>query len=199
MLVYYRSRPGTVVRHSLLSRQRSAGPFQRRRYPLFFQVTWASAHLPSVRCRCEAPQPYSRTGANRVPRLAQPDHRNSQQLLAHADLSILEGSLTFREFERQPLTTTTMNYVGPLADLHRVDEIVSMVDQIMMNLLLSEGLGRRPHRPRADNSYALGQENQSVALRSPRRLQNSPALSCFAYPDIPRRGPLHQPRSSVRL
>lgn len=56
------------------------------------------------------------------------------QLLAHADMAILDGSISFRHFDGQLMTTTTLNHVDPLAELDNIDEILFLVESVQGKL-----------------------------------------------------------------
>lgn len=58
------------------------------------------------------------------------------QLLAHADLSILEGTVEFRLYEGRPATTTTLNHLDPLEELQNLGSILQLIEQVHLNLFV---------------------------------------------------------------
>ena len=70
------------------------------------------------------------------------------QTHAHADMSILDPSIEFRQFEGRVMTTTTMTYVDPLAEIRNLDEIVNLLECVQTNLFaeIRLRLDASPHR-----------------------------------------------------
>lgn len=60
--------------------------------------------------------------------------RNQQH--AHADMSILDGAVEFRQYEGAPISSTIMNHVDPLVELCNLDLIVALVEQVMGNVFV---------------------------------------------------------------
>lgn len=58
------------------------------------------------------------------------------QLLAHADLSILDGTVEFRLYEGRPATTTTLNHLDPLEELPNLSSILHLIEQVHLNLFI---------------------------------------------------------------
>lgn len=56
------------------------------------------------------------------------------QLLAHADMSVLDGSLNFTDMRGLPLTTTTLNHIDVLDELKNINEFIDLVQGVVDNL-----------------------------------------------------------------
>lgn len=56
------------------------------------------------------------------------------QLHAHADMSVLERSLTFTDKRGLPITTTTFSHVDDLAELSNIDEFLDLIQGVRDNL-----------------------------------------------------------------
>lgn len=56
------------------------------------------------------------------------------QLLAHADMSVLDGSLAFADMRGLPITTTTLNHVDVLNELKNIDEFIDLIQGVVDNL-----------------------------------------------------------------
>ena len=67
--------------------------------------------------------------------------KTRNQLLAHSDMSVLDGSLGFKDMRGLPITTTTLTHQDDLAELKNVDEFLDLV-QSVRNYLFAERRAR---------------------------------------------------------
>lgn len=56
--------------------------------------------------------------------------KTRNQLLAHSDMSVLDGSLNLEEAGGLPVATTTLTHVDDLAELKNVDEFLDLLQAV---------------------------------------------------------------------
>ena len=60
--------------------------------------------------------------------------KTRNESLAHSDMSVLDGSLDFKELHGLPVTTTSLTHVDDLAELKNVDEFLDLIQGVRDNL-----------------------------------------------------------------
>ncbi|SCX72616.1 hypothetical protein [Variovorax sp. EL159] len=60
--------------------------------------------------------------------------KTRNELLAHSDMSALDGSLDFKDIRGLPITTTTLTHADDLAELKNVDEFLDLIQTVRDNV-----------------------------------------------------------------